>query len=154
MKKFSNITILVLSLGLVSAPIHARQAIDDYVGYDARYADNPAERNDHGTKALTRLERVGDGAAKLARNSQNIDDREARRVGKLLWNQNTNTDDREARRVGKLLWSLDIDDHEARRIGKMLWDLDIDTDDHEARRIGKLLWISSYVKGAKDSTKY
>lgn len=99
MKKLANITILTLSISLAPASILARQALDptDYIGYA------------HGAYV----------------SGQNIDDREARRVGQLLWGQDQANNDREARRVGKLLWDQDADDREARRVGKLLW-----TDNH------------------------
>ena len=99
MKNFLNITILILSIGFISAPALAMQVVDpsDYVGYT------------HGANA----------SAEYARDSHSADDRESRRIGELLWSQDT--DDRQARRVGKLLWNQDTDDLEARRVGKLLW---------------------------------
>ncbi len=77
MKKISNITILILSISFASAPVLARQEVNDYIGY--------------------------------MQSGQNADDRESRRIGKLLWNvevprDGQNSDDRESRRIGKLLW--------------------------------------------------
>ncbi len=46
MKKFSNITILLLSISFASAPVLARQSVDDYIGY-THSMNNPAEHMRH-----------------------------------------------------------------------------------------------------------
>lgn len=137
MKNFLNITILILSIGFISTPALAMQVVDpsDYVGYThSANASVELARDSHSANDRE-SRRIGE----LLWNQDN-DDREARRVGKLLWNQDT--DDLEARRVGKLLWNQDADDREARRVGKLLWNQD--ANDREARRVGKLLWKQPY----------
>ncbi len=89
MKKFSNITILLLSISFASAPVLARQAVDDYIGY-THSMNNPAEHMRHerstdDTSRYVRQRHSADTAAEFARDVQNANDREARRVGKLLW---------------------------------------------------------------------
>ena len=83
MRKFSNITILTLSIGLASTPVLARQAVDDYVGYThggythGAYIPTENVRQKHGADTTT--------TAEFARGDSNADDRESRRIGKLLW---------------------------------------------------------------------
>ncbi len=89
MKKLSKITILILSIGFISTPVLARQAVHDYVGY-MRNTDSSAvhmrhERSeDDSTKQMRQID-AAKSAAELPHDSQNADDRESRRIGKLLW---------------------------------------------------------------------
>lgn len=77
MKKFSNITILILSISFASASVLARQEANNYIGYthSGQNADDLESR------------RIGKllWNAEVARDGQNSDDHESRRIGKLLW---------------------------------------------------------------------
>ncbi|MBY0473436.1 MAG: hypothetical protein K2Q13_00045 [Nitrosomonas sp.] len=86
MKKLSIITILMFSLGFASTSFSAGKAVDDYLGY----SNNPTDqfRRNHDTKDSGRTvhsENKKDTTSIAARGGQNTDDREARRIGKLLW---------------------------------------------------------------------
>ena len=91
MKKSSATTILILSIGLISAPVLARQAaVSDYVGY-MRTADSSAEYiwhecgADNPARHVSQRHSADNSTTEHARIGQNADDRESRRIGKLLW---------------------------------------------------------------------
>ena len=89
MKKFSNITIFILSIGFTSTPVLARQTVNDYIAYTYSI-DNPVEHMWHergadDTSRYVRQRHDGNTSAEFVREGQNANDREARRVGKLLW---------------------------------------------------------------------
>ena len=89
MKKLSIITILMVSMGFASTSFSAGKAVDDYLGYSGKM-NNPTDQIRHGrdTDDSSRTAYPGnnqDTAVITPHGGQNTDDRESRRIGKLLW---------------------------------------------------------------------
>lgn len=104
MKNFLNITILTLSVGLASAPVLARQAVDptDYVGYThgaykISLASVPIDINPASAPVLSQAVDPTDyigyvqgagASAEPASSDHSTDGHESKRIGKLLWKSN------------------------------------------------------------------
>ncbi|MBY0498829.1 MAG: hypothetical protein K2P74_04315 [Nitrosomonas sp.] len=89
MKKLSIITILMFSMGFASTSFSAGKTVDDYLGYSDRM-NNPVDQIRHGRDTDDSSRNVHSRnnqttAIVTPRGEQNIDDRESRRIGKLLW---------------------------------------------------------------------
>ncbi|WP_295624433.1 hypothetical protein [uncultured Nitrosomonas sp.] len=89
MKKLSIITILMFSMGFASTSFSAGKAVDDYLRYSSTM-NTPTDqiRHDHSTNDSSRTVHSKNNqnvASPIIRDGQNVDDREARRIGKLLW---------------------------------------------------------------------
>ncbi len=89
MKKLSIITLLVFSMGFATTSFSSGKTVGDYLGYSNK-VNNPTDQIRHEQEAdassgslHSRISK--DTATGNARNVQNTDDREARRIGKLLW---------------------------------------------------------------------
>lgn len=89
MKKLSIITILMFSMGFASTSFSAGRTVDDYLAY-SNTMNNPTnqiryERGMDDSSRTVHSENSKDTTSLTARGGQNSDDREARRIGKLLW---------------------------------------------------------------------
>ena len=89
MKKLSIIIILMFSVGFASTSFSAGKTVDDYLGYSDRMS-NPTDKNRHGRDTDDSSRTIHprnnqDTAIVAPRGGQNTDDRESRRIGKLLW---------------------------------------------------------------------
>lgn len=89
MKRLSIITILMFTMGFASTSFSAGKTVNDYLGY-SNTMNNPTDqiRYERGTDDSSRTvhsENSKDTASPTALSGQNVDDREARRIGKLLW---------------------------------------------------------------------
>ena len=132
MKKFSNITILILSIGFASAPVSARQTADptNYIGYThgaysiglastsvlARQAVDPTDYvgYTHGAYIISLASAPSIGVASVpAPARQAVDPTDyigyTHGVGTSveLARSSHSADDRESRLIGKLLWKND-----------------------------------------------